>query len=90
MLGEGGVTWGMSNRMENESKKERGEESFGPRCLWLWLLLALQKLGGFAEYGITPNVEGAPMDGERKHRGGEPPVVPRGVALALSRLTQAS
>ena len=72
MLGE--ITWGMSNKMEKECKKERGEESFGPRCLWLWLFFALQTTGRV--YGMTHNVEGAPREEERMHRGGEPPAVP--------------
>lgn len=47
----GGITWGMSNKMEKERKKEReGRGEFWTKMLWLWLFFALQTAGWV--YGV--------------------------------------
>ena len=84
LLGERAIKWRTRAR-KREERRVLAQDASG--CGYF---LHCRQLGGFAEYGMTHNVEGAPREGERQHRGGEPPAVPRGVALALSRLTQAS
>lgn len=61
----GGITWGTSNKMEKERKKERGERRvLGQDASGCGYLLHSKQLAGCTEYGMPHNVEGAPREEE--------------------------
>ena len=61
----------MGGRGERKERRVLDQDASG--CGYF---LCSKQLAGCTEYGMTHNVEGAPREGERMHRGGEPPALP--------------